>query len=125
MADPYLVDKPLGATPLESLALVRRARPEAAGAKLSYAGRLDPMATGLLVVLHGPLLMHQERFWELPKAYEATVMLGMVTDSYDLLGIPTPVIARDGTRTPERMLSTIARMVGKRALPVPPYSSPH
>ena len=123
MTDPYLVDKPLGATPLETLALVRVAHPELADSKLSYAGRLDPMATGLLVVLHGRLLLRQERFWGLPKSYEALVMLGMVTDSYDLLGIPTPVISHDGVPTPERMLATIARMVGKRQLPVPPFSS--
>ena len=108
---------------MEALQLVRSERPEIADAKLSYAGRLDPMATGLVVVLHGSLLSRQEEFWHLPKAYDVSVVLGLVTDTYDMLGLPTRVISAQGTPSAELILSTASALVGKHTLPVPLYSS--
>lgn len=118
---PYLVDKPLGATPLQALDMLRRVRPELGDQKLSYAGRLDPMASGLLVVAHGPWLMRQEELWGLPKQYNATVLLGLTTDSYDLLGMvsPGPIL-----EIPHQRMTTAAQtMVGKMALSIPVFSS--
>lgn len=121
MEEPYCIDKPPGATPLEALGLLRAARPGIGTAKLAYAGRLDPMATGLLVVLHGALLARQEQFWVLPKEYETRVVLGLTTDSHDLLGL----CGAPGMRMPPHdvMLASAAGMVGKHLLPVPVFSS--
>jgi tRNA pseudouridine55 synthase len=121
MDTPWLVDKPSGATPLEALGLLRSARPELALQKLSYAGRLDPMATGLLVVLHGDLLALQEQFWHLKKAYEAEVVLGVSSDTFDLLGIATGVAH---AQVPvERVLAEAQSLVGRSVRSVPAYSS--
>lgn len=121
--EPYLIDKPLGATPLETLHLLRAARPTLADAKLSYAGRLDPMASGLLVALHGPLLLRQESFWGLPKEYEATIVFGLRTDSHDLLGLAESV----NTSTPagDELLAAVQGIVGKQWFAAPQLASAH
>lgn len=121
MLQPFLIDKPLGATPLQALGLLRTARPELAKAKLAYAGRLDPMASGLLPVLHGDLLQRQEDFWYLSKRYEATVLVGIKTDSYDLLGMPE----RSSAPLPnlEHITDAVRGLVGKTYLSVPAFSS--
>jgi tRNA pseudouridine55 synthase len=121
-ADPYLIDKPLGATPLEALNLLRTYRPEIGDAKLAYAGRLDPMATGLLLALHGEALHHQEDFWRLPKVYEAQIILGWSTDSGDLLGLPS--ISLVPSYSTDVLLRGVASLVGKQNLSVPIFSSP-
>jgi tRNA pseudouridine55 synthase len=121
--DPYLIDKPIGATPLEALGILRTLRPELADVKMSYAGRLDPMASGLLVALHGPLLHRQEDFWGLPKEYEATIALGIRSDSHDLLGIiecaSTPLPGTDA------LLAAVQGLVGKQILAAPLLASSH
>jgi tRNA pseudouridine55 synthase len=117
----YLVDKPVGATPLESLHALRAARPELVGRKLAYAGRLDPMASGLLPVIGEPLLMRQEEFWNLTKEYEAVVVLGISTDSSDLLGLAhagsVPIVPS------ARIMAAVSGLVGKTNLAVPAFSS--
>jgi tRNA pseudouridine55 synthase len=121
MERPYLIDKPLGATPLEALEALRTARSIPASVKLAYAGRLDPLATGLLPVLHGAQLSRQEEYWHLPKQYAVSVLLGITTDSYDLLGMPRLT----GAHVPDvaRITATVRGMVGKIDLSVPVYSS--
>ena len=47
MTEPYLIDKPLGATPLQALEALRMELSLGAEKKLTYAGRLGPLATGL------------------------------------------------------------------------------
>lgn len=121
MDTPLLLDKPLGATPLQALTLLRTAQNIPESKKLAYAGRLDPMASGLLAVVHGEQLKHQEEYWYLPKQYAAEVVLGVSTDSYDLMGIPTRMVMREYPS--ERITSVIRALVGKIDLSVPIFSS--
>lgn len=121
MERPLLIDKPIGATPLQALELLRVARGLHSAEKMSYAGRLDPMASGLLPILHGEMLQHQEDYWHLPKQYEARVLIGIETDSYDVLGLPTRVALE--MPTIERVTSVVRGLVGKTYLSVPVYSS--
>ena len=121
MDRPYLIDKPLGATPLQALELLRALRNITPSEKLAYAGRLDPMASGLLAILYGGQLSRQEEYWHLPKQYEAEVVFGISTDSYDLLGLPTTASLRGPV--PERITPVIQGMVGKIDISVPMYSS--
>ncbi len=121
MTRPYLVDKPLGATPLQALHALREAAGLSSDYKLAYAGRLDPMATGLLLVLHDDLLKRQEEFWRLRKTYEASVVLGLSSDSHDSLGLPE---FKSG-RMPEQaaIAAAVRSLVGKVDLPIPAFSS--
>jgi tRNA pseudouridine55 synthase len=44
--------------------------------KVGHAGTLDPMATGLLIVLAGNMTKQQDSFMKKDKVYEAEVTLG-------------------------------------------------
>lgn len=85
LADPapaaILVDKPSGMT---SFGVVKKVRWALGVKKVGHAGTLDPMATGLLIVLVGrEATRQQDRFMGLPKTYTGTVRLGQTTASYD------------------------------------------
>ncbi len=76
-----LVDKAKGMT---SFDVIRALRPLVKVKKVGHAGTLDPMATGLLIVLIGRgATKTMERFMDLPKEYTGTLRLGETTPSYD------------------------------------------
>ncbi len=80
------VYKKRGETPLEALHRVRVEQPELAHARLSYAGRLDPMAEGVLVVLVDNENNEREKFLGKSKIYQAEFLIGVSTDTHDVLG---------------------------------------
>ena len=61
------VYKPLRKSPLETIELFRQKNPEYQNIKLGYAGRLDPMAEGVLLILVGEELKSQKTYWSLDK----------------------------------------------------------
>jgi tRNA pseudouridine55 synthase len=54
--------------------------------KTGHSGTLDPMATGLLTILLGDYTRIIEYFDDSKKIYEATIKLGLVTDTLDIWG---------------------------------------
>jgi tRNA pseudouridine55 synthase len=54
--------------------------------KIGHAGTLDPMATGLLIVLLGKATRVSQFLISLDKEYEGTIELGRTTDSQDADG---------------------------------------
>jgi tRNA pseudouridine(55) synthase len=78
--------KNLGETPLECLMRYKESHPDYESIKMTYLGRLDPMAEGLLLVLAGDTRARKE-YLELDKTYEFEVLWGAKTDTYDILGI--------------------------------------
>lgn len=84
------INKNVGETPLELLERLRRERPELAQETLSYAGRLDPMAEGVMFVLVGEeenKKENREKFLSKDKEYSATFLVGVKTDTGDCLGL--------------------------------------
>jgi len=81
-----LVDKPGGVT---SHDIVSRARRALNTRKIGHAGTLDPMATGLLILGVGPATRLLTYIVGLDKTYEATIRLGVTTDSDDADGAET------------------------------------
>ncbi|MBB2976015.1 tRNA pseudouridine55 synthase [Microbacterium endophyticum] len=79
-----LVDKPTGIT---SHDVVSRTRKALNMRKVGHAGTLDPMATGLLVLGVGPATRLLTFIVGLDKTYEATIRLGVSTDSDDADGV--------------------------------------
>lgn len=73
------VDKPQWDTSFDVVRTVRRLTEQ----KVGHTGTLDPMATGLLILLVGRATKQMETFLELPKTYTGTLRLGAVTPSYD------------------------------------------
>jgi tRNA pseudouridine55 synthase len=83
-----VVDKPSGMTSHDVVSRVRRAL----GTKeVGHAGTLDPMATGVLVVMVGQATKLAAYLTADDKAYEARVLLGVATDSLDADGRVTRV----------------------------------
>ncbi len=80
--------KPRGETPLQTLEKFQTAHPEYTAEKMTYAGRLDPMAEGVLLALVGEETKNREVYTDLPKEYVFEFILGLETDTYDLLGLP-------------------------------------
>jgi tRNA pseudouridine(55) synthase len=76
-----------GETPLECLTRFKREHPEYADVPMTYAGRLDPLAEGVLLVLAGEARFRREEFLALPKTYEFEILWGFASDTYDVLGI--------------------------------------
>ncbi|HBI25378.1 MAG: tRNA pseudouridine synthase B [Candidatus Wolfebacteria bacterium GW2011_GWC2_39_22] len=113
--------KPLGWTPLQALDALRKVRPELQDAKMTYAGRLDPMAEGVLVVLVGEAVHTKEEYTKLDKTYEADIMFGIGTDTHDLLGMPTIRAAQKITN--EQLEEAIKNMHGEKEYAFPIYSS--
>ena len=78
-----LVDKPSGPT---SHDIVAKLRYHFRIPKVGHGGTLDPMATGLLVILLGKGTKISERVMGHDKTYEGTLRLGVETDSQDADG---------------------------------------
>ena len=83
--------KKVGETPLECIKRFQSDHPEYQGEKMTYAGRLDPLASGVLLVLVGKECKQKEKYLGLDKEYEVDVLFGFATDTYDLLGKVTNV----------------------------------
>lgn len=81
------LEKKAGETPLECLNRFKVENPEYAGEKMTYAGRLDPLASGVLLALVGEECKKKEKYLGWDKEYELTILFGFTTDSLDLLGL--------------------------------------
>ncbi|KAL8825416.1 MAG: hypothetical protein Q9170_007796 [Blastenia crenularia] len=64
----------------------QRRRSKRVQVKVGHGGTLDPMATGVLIVGVGKGTKHLQSFLNCTKTYEATVLFGAATDTYDSLG---------------------------------------
>ena len=96
-----LVDKPGDHT---SHDVVARLRGKLRMKKVGHAGTLDPMATGLLIMLLGKATRVSQYLISLDKEYEGTVELGKTTDSQDAEGEvmetrPVPALSEADVRT--------------------------
>ena len=78
-----LVDKPTEHTSHDVVARLRR---KLNMRKIGHAGTLDPMATGLLIMLIGKATRISQYLISLDKEYEGTIQLGQTTDSQDADG---------------------------------------
>ena len=100
-----LVDKPSGWTSFDVVNFVRKQVAAAEGkkpknTKVGHTGTLDPLATGLLVLLVGKEYTRRAmELTKLDKTYEVTMRLGEVSTTGDAEGEITPYA---GTRHAER-----------------------
>ena len=78
-----IVDKPAGWTSQDVAARLRRVFDTR---RIGHGGTLDPMATGVLPVFVGRATRAVEFFEHADKVYEATLRLGITTDTEDITG---------------------------------------
>lgn len=83
-----LVDKPAGWTSHDVVAKVRSTLKAQTGqkTKVGHTGTLDPMATGLLVLVLGSYTRRAGEFSKLDKVYEAEITLGYTSPTGDKEG---------------------------------------
>ncbi len=115
-----LIDKPSGFSSHDVIAIARRALKTK---KIGHSGTLDPMATGLLILLIGREATRQQaRFLSLGKTYTARLKLGAETDSWDACGniirqTPVPPL------TQQAVLQAARTLEGKVRQPIPFFSA--
>lgn len=112
-----LVDKPAGITSHDVVAIVRRA---VGSGRAGHAGTLDPFATGLLVVLTGRGTRLIPYIDGEPKVYDATIRLGVETDTDDATG----AAIRDAEPPSDTAINAaIAQLTGEIDQMPPAYSA--
>ncbi|HQM54053.1 MAG TPA: tRNA pseudouridine(55) synthase TruB, partial [Anaerolineaceae bacterium] len=89
--------------------------------RAGHTGTLDPRASGVLVVLLGPAVRLSEYVSASDKRYQAVIMLGTTTDTYDADGRTTssaPVNISE-----EEFNNELQKFVGQIEQVPPPYSA--
>ncbi len=120
---PYVcIQKAVGQTPLQALEDYRATRPDLSGVPMAYAGRLDPMASGTLLILIGDECKKQSNYHSLDKTYRFSILFGVSSDTQDILG------RLSWSKTPpkiqKRQLQKVLNILpGTLSLPYPHFSS--
>lgn len=115
--------KPLGYTPYQMVQLFKKKFPEYAHEKIGYAGRLDPMAEGVLLLLIGETNKNKKEFENLEKEYVFEAILGVETDTYDLLGKVLLYSNKQTTISIGDLQNEISSFTGNITQTYPPFSS--
>lgn len=113
-----VVDKPTGMTSHDVVQIIRK------GSNIRRAGHtgtLDPRASGVLVVLIGPAVRLSEYVSASDKRYQAVIMLGTTTDTYDGDGRTTS--SSPVNITEEQFNEELQKFVGQIEQVPPPYSA--
>lgn len=119
--DIHLVYKKLGDTPNEAVLRFKKENKQYENESITYAGRLDPMAEGLLLLLSGEALLEKEKYLNFPKTYEFEILWGFDTDSLDILGKPESFKVHKVEV--ESLEGKLKESVGKFSQIYPAYSS--
>lgn len=114
--------KKLGETPLRAIQKWKEEHPKYKEVPASYAGRLDPMAEGTLLVLLGEECKKQEKYRGLDKEYLVEIALDLHTDTSDVLGIPS-YTEKETTPSDEAIYSALRNECGTNEVPYPAFSS--
>lgn len=105
------MDKPSGITSAKAVSLVKRLLPNKKGVKIGHTGTLDPMASGLLVLLLGRATRLSRYVTDLDKSYTATARLGAISDSLDADG--EVVELDEPVPTEEELRAVLPRFTGE------------
>ncbi len=114
-----LLRKPGGPT---STACLNRIKSRFRMKKIGHAGTLDPLATGILVVLIGQATKLAQYFAQGPKTYSGTIRLGLTTDTYDIQGRILDEKDCSGV-LPEKISMEIKSWENLMEQPIPPVSA--
>jgi tRNA pseudouridine55 synthase len=114
--------KKVGETPLECLENFRVQNPEYSNLPMTYAGRLDPMASGELLILVGDKCKNREKYLGLDKTYRVKILFGVTTDTYDILGLVSgKYVATENIK--EKLTKILSKFTGKFLQDYPAFSS--
>lgn len=114
--------KPISVTPLQLIKKYQEKYPKYKNVKMGYAGRLDPMAEGVLIVLVSKENKNKIIYEKLNKEYEFSVLFGVSTDSYDIMGKITE-IKKVFKIDRVKITGLLKNYIGSFDQEYPPYSS--
>ena len=115
-----LIDKPTGIT---SHDVVDRVRRKLKMKRVGHAGTLDPLATGLLIILVGKATKLSSRLMSLDKEYEGTVEFGKTSNSFDIDGEIVDTQDVSDTITSELIQEQMNTFVGDQYQTPPMFSA--
>lgn len=129
-----LINKVFSETPLSTIKKLKILNPVLNSKKIAYAGRLDPMAEGLLLLLVEPETKNHKKYERLSKEYEFDILFGLSTDTYDILGLITKIsknyirrtgsgLMRQSYNTKSDLDNLFSQLIGTHIQSYPPYSS--
>lgn len=113
-----VVDKPSGPTSHDVVAVARRAL---GTSRIGHTGTLDPLATGVLVLVVGRATRLARYMAGDEKTYQAHVTFGRATDTYDALGTTTTDTGRHPDR--EALAQAMVRFTGAIDQTPPAFSA--
>ena len=114
-----LIDKPYGCS---SFDVLRKLKYHFGITKLGHAGTLDPLATGLLVVVLGKATKLSQTLMCGQKEYTGTIQLGVETSTYDAEGEILSTHSVDGI-TQEEILQAMRGFLGDQYQQAPMFSA--
>ncbi len=117
-----LIEKQIGETPLAAIARFKAGNPAYASVPACYAGRLDPMATGKLLLLFGEGCKKQKSYIGLDKEYQIELLLDAGSDTGDALGL-VRYSGKETRADPNVLAAALAAERGTHLRAYPPYSS--
>ena len=112
-----LIDKPAGITSAKVVALVKKRLK----VKVGHTGTLDPLATGLLILLTDKRTKQAGTFLHMDKSYQVRAILGRTTTTYDVAGEVVKTCDRMVTR--EQIEEALEGFVGELLQIPPAYSA--
>jgi tRNA pseudouridine55 synthase len=119
---PYAtIEKEVGETPLVTAERLRTEIGIPESVPLAYAGRLDPMASGKLLILIGDECKVQEKYHAFDKEYVVEILFGVASDTGDVLGLLSPLVNTQVTK--QALRSVLHARIGTISLPYPHFSS--
>jgi tRNA pseudouridine55 synthase len=121
-----LIDKPSGWTSFDVVNYVRKLVAQAQGkkpknTKVGHTGTLDPLATGLLVLLIGSYTKRAPELTKLDKTYEVTMKLGETSTTGDDEGEKTVVSSKQPVAS--EIEKSLRSFVGEGLQTPPAYSA--
>src|SRR5262245_28255243 len=115
-----VVDKPVGPTSHDVVSRMRRILRER---RIGHTGTLDPLASGVLLLVVGRATRLVQFMNADEKRYEATISLGFATDTYDALGRPTTSTYIGAMPTHDRIDEALNAFRGTFAQQPPAFSA--
>lgn len=113
-----LINKPIGIT---SFDVIRQLRRRTGVRKIGHAGTLDPLASGLMLMLFGTGCKQAQRLTKLDKRYVAEIKLGATSSTGDNEGEKT--LVSDHVPTEAEVVAALARLTGEITQTPPVYSA--
>lgn len=106
-----------------STSIIAKRVSEKLGVPTSHTGTLDPMASGVVLILKGDEYFNKEKYIQKNKTYEFDILFGFDTDTHDGLGLVTKIMEADSFIEKENLINILNSFKGMYHQKYPEFSS--